>query len=118
MMTAEKSRRASGAAAGFLIAIILFVVVGVIAKLCISAPAINADRAAERSKALAEVAATEEKALNTSAVIDGQRGIVRLPIDAAINIASKNWPTAAAARADLAARVEKATAAVKPVSFE
>ena len=117
MMTPEQSRNASGAAVGFVIAIVLFVAVGVIAKLSISAPSIDADRAAERSKALAEISVAEEKALTTGAVIDSQRGIVRLPIDTAIDLAAK-WPNAAAARADLAARVEKATAAVKPVSFE
>ena len=118
MMTAEQSNRASGAAAGFVIAIILFVAVGVIAKLCISAPAIDADRAAERSKALADISAAEEKALATSAVIDSQRGIMRLPIDTAVQLAAKKWPDAAAARADLAARTEKANVPVKPVSLE
>ncbi len=118
MITPEQSRNASGAAAGFVIAIVLFVAVGVLAKLAISAPAIDADRAAERSKALAEISAAEEKALATSAVIDSQRGIVRLPIETAVQLAAQKWPDAAAARADLAARVTKATAIVKPVSFE
>jgi hypothetical protein len=118
MMTPEKSRSASGAAAGFVIAIILFVAVGVIAKLAIPAPAIDADRAADRSKALAEISVAEEKALTTSAVIDSQRGIVRLPMDTAVQLAAQKWPSAAAARADLAARLEKASVAVKPVSFE
>jgi hypothetical protein len=118
MITAEQSRNGSGAAAGFVIAIILFVAVGVVAKLAISAPSIDADRATERSQALAEIFAAEEKALTTSAVIDSQRGIVRLPIDSAIQLAAQKWGNAAAARADLSARVEKATATVKPVSFE
>ena len=118
MMTPEQSNRASGAATGFVIAIVLFVAVGVIAKLAISAPAIDADRAAERSKALAEISAAEEKALTTAKVIDAAHGTVGLPIDTAIQLAAQKWPNAAAARADLAARVEKATAAVKPVSLE
>jgi hypothetical protein len=118
MMNAEQSRRASGAAAGFVIAIVLFVAAGVAAKLLIPTPAIDADRNAERSKALAELQAAENKALYTAQVIDAQRGIVRLPIDKAIDLAAKNWSSAAAARADLAAREEKATATVKPVSFE
>ena len=117
MITPEQSRNASGAAIGFVIAIVLFVAVGVAAKLSISPPAIDADRATERAKALAEISAAEEKALATGAVIDSQRGIFRLPVEAAIDLAAK-WPDAAAARADLAARVEKATAAVKPVSIE
>jgi hypothetical protein len=118
MITAEQSNRASGAAAGFVIAIVLFVAVGVISKLAINAPAIDADRAADRSKALAEIQVAEEKALNHAAVIDAQRGIVRLPIDTAVQLAAQKWPDAAAARADLAARFAKATATVKPVSFE
>lgn len=118
MMTAEQSRRASGAAAGFLLAIVLFVVAGVVAKLSISAPAIDADRAAVRYQALADVQAAENKSIDSAQVIDSQRGIFRLPINTAINIAAKNWSSAAAARADLAVRVAKSTAAVKPVSFE
>jgi hypothetical protein len=118
MMTPEQSRNASGAAIGFVIAIVLFVAVGVIAKLSISAPAIDADRAADRSKALAEIQAAEEKALTSAKLIDSAHGTVELPIETAIQLAAQKWPDAAAARADLAARVEKATAAVKPVSFE
>ena len=118
MMTPEQSRSSSGAAVGYIIAIVLFVVAGVAAKLLISAPAIDADPAAARYKVLADMQATEEKSLHMEQIIDAQRGTVRLPIETAVNLAAKNWPSAAAARADLAARVEKATAAVKPVSFE
>ena len=118
MMTPEQSRRSSGAAVGYVIAIVLFAVAGVVAKLSIPAPAIDADPAAARYKALADMQAVEDKSLYTAQVIDSQRGIVRLPIDTATDIAAKNWSSAAAARADLAARVEKSTVAVKPVSFE
>ena len=118
MITPEQSRNASGAAAGFVIAIVLFVAVGVLAKLAISAPAIDADRAAERSKALAEISAAEEKALATSAVIDSQRGIVRLPIETAVQLAAQKWQNPADARADLNSRAEKAVAPVKTESFE
>ena len=118
MMTPEQSRGSAGTAVGYIIAIVLFVLAGVVAKLSIHAPAIDADPAAARYKALADMQAVENKSLYTAQVIDAQRGIVRLPIDTAIDLAAKNWSSAAAARADLAARVEKATAAVKPVSFE
>ncbi len=117
-MTPEQSRNSSGAAVGFIIAVVLFVALGVIAKLAIQAPAIDADRAAERSKALAEISATEEKALNTSAVIDNQRGIVRLPIETAMQLAAQTWANPSAARANLKSRAEKAAAPVKAVSFE
>ena len=118
MMTPEQSRKSSGAAIGFILAVVLFTAVAVMAKLGISAPALDAVRAAERSQALAEISAAEEQALLTTAVIDAPHGIVRLPIETAVQLAAQKWPNAAAARADLAARVKKATATVKPVSFE
>ena len=118
MMTPEQSRSASGAAIGFIIAIVLFVAIGVAAKLLISAPAIDADRAAERSKALAEISAAEEKSLNTAAVVDKQRGIVRLPIETAMQLAAQKWANPSAARADLKSRAEKAAVPVKAVSYE
>ena len=86
-------------------------------------PVIDADRAAERSKALAEIRATEEKALASSAVIDAPRGIVRLPIEDAMKLAAQKWQNPSAARADLNARAEKAAAELpkaqeKPSAFE
>jgi len=83
----------------------------------------DADRGAVRSKALAEIRAAEDQALNTSAVLDAQRGIVRLPLDAAMKLAAQAWQDPAAARADLKARAEKAAAELpkvpeKPSAFE
>jgi hypothetical protein len=118
MMTPEQVRNSSGAAIGFIIAVVLFVAIGVIAKLSIQAPALDADRAAERSKALAEIIAAEEKSLNTAAVIDYQRGIVRLPIETAMQVTAQSGANPSAARADLKSRAEKATAPVKAISFE
>lgn len=117
-MTPEQSRSASGAAIGFIIAIVLLVAISVAAKLLIHAPAIDADRAAERSKAFAEISAAEEKSLNTTAVIDNQRGTVRLPIETAMQLAAQKWANPSAARADLKSRAEKSAAPVKAVSFE
>jgi len=117
-MSVQQINRASGAAIGFIIAIVLFVALALGAKLLISVPAVDADRAEMRSKALAEIRANEEKALNTAAVTDRQRGTVQLPIETAMKIAAEKWSTPGAARADLAARVDKATAPIKPVSFE
>jgi hypothetical protein len=51
-------------------------------------------------------------------VIDGQRGIVRLPIEDAMKLAAQKWQNPAQARADLISRAERAAAPVKPVSFE
>ena len=117
-MKVEQINRASGAAIGFIIAIVLFVALAVGAKLLIQVPAVDEEAANLRSKALAEMRANEEKALNTTTVIDKQRGTVLLPIETAMKIAAEKWSSPGAARADLAARVDKATAPIKPVSFE
>ena len=110
--------RASGAAIGFVVGVGILVATTAILKLSLRAPEIDADRAEVRSKALVEITAAEEKALNKLVVADNQRGIVHLPIESALKLAAQKWPDAAAARADLAARSAKATATVKPVSFE
>lgn len=110
--------RASGAAIVFIIGIGLLVATTAVLKLSLRAPAIDSNRAESRSQALAEITAEEEKALNTLSVADNQRGILHLPIETALKLAAQKWPDAAAARADLSARVDKATATVKPVSFE
>ncbi len=117
-MSVQKINQATTAVVGFLIATVLFVVVAVIAKYSITPPTVDADRAAIRSKALAEITLAEETELNTAGVLDKSRGTVRLPLETALALAAQKWPNAAAARADLIARVEKATAEVKPVSFE
>lgn len=122
-MNPQIANRASGAALGFLIVSVLFAVVAVTVKLAVKPEAIDAARAAERTKALAEIRATEEKALTSTGWIDPQRGIVRLPIETALQLAAKEWQNPAAARADLVARAEKAAAELpkapeKPSAFE
>jgi anti-sigma-K factor RskA len=71
-------------------------------------PALGAERAAERAKALAELHAAETDALNNVAWIDQGKGIVRLPIADAVKLAEKQWQNPAQARATLKERVEKA----------
>ena len=110
--------RASAAAVGVIIAGVLFAFATVAVKLALPASAIDADRAAERAKALADIHAAEEIALTHSAVIDAKRGIVRLPIDTALAITARQWANPAAARADLNRRAEQAVAPVKTESFE
>ena len=122
-MNVKQTNRASAAAVGFLIGGVVFAVLAVGVKLSLSVPAVDADRGAERSKALAEIRAAEEKALTIPAVIDAQRGIVRLPIDRAMLLAAQVWKDPVAARADLKARAEKAAAELpkapaKPNPFE
>lgn len=102
--------RASGAVVGFILAMMLFVIIAVVAKFSIHAPAIDAARGAERSKDLVEIHATEEKALTTFGWVDQSRGIVRLPIEDAMKIAAKEWQNPKQALADLKSREEKATA--------
>jgi hypothetical protein len=122
-MTLENSNRASGAAVVFVIAIVLFVALTLVVKLAVKVPAIDADRAAERSQALAEIRATEEKSLTTAGWADQSRGIVRLPIATAMQQAAQAGQNPAAARADLISRAEKAAAPApvapaKPSAFE
>ncbi len=110
--------RASGAAAGFVIASLIFAVFFVVVKFGVLVPPIDADRDAVRAKALAEIRAAEDKSLNTAGWIDPARGIVRLPIDTAMQKAAQAWKNPAQARADLLLRQENATKPAKPVSFE
>ena len=81
------------------------------------------DRAALRAKALAELRASENEALNTPAWLDQNKGIVRLRIEDAMKLVEREWRNPAAARSNLIARVEKATAQPpkppeKPSQFE
>jgi hypothetical protein len=108
---------------GFVVASFLFAALVFILKCSTSPPAIDADRAAERSRDLAQVRAAETQALDNAAWIDQQRGLVRLPIDLATQISAQEWRSPAQARADLIAREEKATAPApaapaKPNAFE
>ena len=68
------------------------------------------DRAAERRKALAELRAANADVLDNPnyAWQDQGHGIVRLPINRAMEISLKLWQDPKAARANMNARVEKA----------
>lgn len=86
-------------------------------------PPLGAQRAAERTKALAELRAAETDALNNVGWIDPTKGLVRLPIADALKLAEREWQNPAQARSNLIARVEKATALPpkapeKPSAFE
>lgn len=108
--TTPDVNRASGAAAGFIIASALFVVLAVIVRFAAKAPAIDADRGAALSSALFEIRTNEEVSLSNAAWIDRDRGIVRLPIETAMQIAAQEWQNPAQARADLVSRAQKAVA--------
>jgi hypothetical protein len=73
-------------------------------------PPLGEDRVALRKKALAELRAAEAEELNTYSWLDQGKGVVRLPIAEAKKLALRDWQNPAAARSNLIARVEKATA--------
>jgi len=73
------------------------------------------DRAAVRTKALAELRAAEAEALEHTGWVDPTKGIVRLRIEDAMKIIERDWgQNPAAGRSNLIARVEKATAQPPP----
>jgi hypothetical protein len=98
----------------FLIACLLFAAIVATVKYSATVPAIDADRAAVRARALAEIRAAETQALNQPGWIDENRGLVRLPISVAMQITEREWQNPAVARSNLTARVEKATAPAPP----
>ena len=107
----------------FLIACFLFAAIVATVKWSMPVPAIDVDRAAVRTKALGEIRAAENQALNHPGWINQDRGLVRLPISVAMQITEREWQNPAAARSNLTARVEKATAPApqapaKPSAFE
>ena len=122
-MNTENISRASSAATGFIVASLIFVALAVAVKFSVQVPAIDADRNAARAKALAEIRTTEDKSLNTAGWIDQSRGIVRLPIETAMQVAAQAWKNSAQARADLISRQETASkpapvVPAKPSVFE
>lgn len=122
-MNLQTLNRSSAAGIGVLIVSVIFAVLSVVVKLSVTAPAIDADRDAARTKALTEIRTTENASLNYAGWVDQSRGIVRLPIATAEQLAAQAWQNPAAARADLTARAEKAAAPApkapeKPSAFE
>jgi hypothetical protein len=87
-------------------------------------PPVEQDRAAVRAKALADLRGIEAEELTAPAWLDQSKGLLRLPIENAMQLVLAAWgrnPTAA--RSNLIARVEKATAPPprvpeKPSPFE
>jgi hypothetical protein len=78
------------------------------------------DRAAARRKALVELRASNEEVLHNPNYVwqDAAKGVVRMPIDRAVELSLKMWQNPAAARSNLIARVEKATFVPPPPSYE
>jgi len=69
---------------------------------------LNAGRAAERAKVLAEIRADEADKLNNTTWVDPTKGLVRLRIEDAMKLTVQEWRNPAAARSNLIVRVEKA----------
>jgi hypothetical protein len=74
-------------------------------------------RSAERKKGLAEMRMVEAESLNHYGWVDQAKGIVRLPIDRALELTLQESQNPKAARSNLVARAEKA-AAVPPKAPE
>ena len=72
---------------------------------------VGANRVEERYKFLQDQRAADAKALNEYDWIDKEKGIVRLPVQRAVELTLQEWQNPAAARSNLISRVEKATAA-------
>lgn len=71
---------------------------------------LDAKRVAERTRISAEVAAQDQKALETYAWLDRDRGTVRMPIAKAMELSVTLFKEPAAGRSNLLARLEQATA--------
>jgi hypothetical protein len=122
-MNQKTHTSASGAAIGFIAASVIFAVFVVAVKFLVNVPAIDADSVALRTKALFEIRTNEVASLNNTGWVDQPRGIVRLPIETALQLTEHNWQNPTNARADLIVREEKAVAPApkvvpKPNPFE
>jgi hypothetical protein len=122
-MNVQTINRASGAGVGIILVGGLFAVLTLVVKLTAPAPEIDSAAAASRYQALVEIRTNEAAQLSTLGWADQSRGLVRLPIDTAIQLTASKWQNPAAARAELNARAEAAAAPVapaapKPSSFE
>src|SRR2546430_17360347 len=75
---------------------------------------VGANRVEERYKFLQDLRAADAKALNEYDWIDKAKGIVRLPVQRAVELTLQEWQNPAVARSNLILRVEKATAVPPP----
>ena len=102
--------RASGAAVAFIAGALIFIVLIVIVKFTIRVPAIDANRATFIFNNLYQIHTNEVVSLNNAGWVDKDRGVVRLPIDRAIQLTEFYWQDPAAGRNELIARAKKAAA--------
>ncbi len=88
-----------------------------------SADAIDADRSELRRKNLVTLQAEAKQMSENYAWQDQGKGLVRLPVERAMEVTLQEWQNPQAARSNLNARVDKATAPApkapeKPSEFE
>lgn len=122
-MNVLNANRASGAAVAFIAGSVIFAVLTVAVRVLTNVPAVDADAGAARSQMLATMRASETTNLTEVGWVDVTRGVVRLPIETAMQKTLQVWQNPAQARADLIAREEKASAPApvapaKPNLFE
>jgi hypothetical protein len=89
----------------FVAGALLFIALVAVVKFSTTIPAIEADRAVVISKALADIHSAESNAINSVGWVDQSRGVVRLPIETAMQMVASDSP--AALRAALAARANR-----------
>lgn len=77
-------------------------------------PDLNARRAEERARALAELNAAQQEALETYGWVDQTKGVVRLPVAQAMELVAKEWANPRQGRSNLLHRLEKASAKPPP----
>ena len=77
-------------------------------------PDLNARRAEERAKALAELQAANQEALEQYGWVDQTKGVVRLPVTRAMEMVAREWSDPAQGRRHLLQRLEKASAKPPP----
>ena len=79
---------------------------------------LNAGRAEERRKALAEVRDAGIKTLNTAEVVDAGKGFIRVKVDTAMELTVKEYQNPAAFRTNLVARANKLAEPPPKVDYE
>ena len=115
-MNAQSARERTGLAylAGILGALLIVAALVWAMQHYTQPPPLDAERIAVRKKALADMRAADATGLGSYGWVDQTKGVVRLPIAEAMKLALREWQNPAAARSNLIARVEKATAVPPP----
>lgn len=80
---------------------------------------VNAGRVAERLKALEELRAESSDQLEKPAWVNPTLGVVRIPIEQAMDLVVREWQNPVSGRSNLLTRLEKATQKpINPSDFE